>query len=85
MTATRLLLAEKDDMTTLRFAVGTIIGAIRVCVGRELIIAASAASAAATIQSKVGVGYVILENLFGSGEMPGVKSEISSAESSNCE
>jgi len=47
-------------MTTVRFAVGTIIGPIRVCVASELIIAASAA--AVKMQSKVGGGFEKLEN-----------------------
>jgi len=42
-------------VTTLRFAVSTIIGPIRVRVASELIIAASAA--AAKMQSKVGGGF----------------------------
>ena len=69
-------------MTTLRFAVGTIIGPIRVRVASELIIAAGAA---ATMQSKVGGGFEILENSFGSSEMAGERLGIVSAKSCDCE
>jgi hypothetical protein len=52
-----------EEVTTLRFAVGTVIGQIRLCVASELIIAARAA--AAEMQLKVGGGFEILENSFG--------------------
>jgi len=68
-------------MTTLRFAVGTIIGPIRVCVASELIIAASPA---AKVQSKVGGGFEILENSFGGGEMAREMTGIVSAKCSHC-
>jgi hypothetical protein len=58
--------AEKEDVTTFRFAVITIFGPIRVCVASELIIAANAA--AAKMQSKVGGELEVLENSFGSRE-----------------
>jgi hypothetical protein len=45
-------------MNTFRFAVGTIIGPIRVCVASGLIIAISAAE----MESKVSSGFEILEN-----------------------
>jgi hypothetical protein len=69
-------------VTTLRFAVGTIIGPIRVSVASEWIIAASAA--AAKMQSKVGGGFEILENSFGGGEMAGERTGIVSAKCSDC-
>ena len=68
-------------MTTLRFAVSTIIGPIRVRVASELIIAASAAE----MESKVGGGFEILENSFGGGEMAGERTGIVSAKCSDCE
>jgi len=68
-------------MTTLRFAVGTIIGPIRVRVASELIIAASAAE----MESKVGGGFETLENSFGGGEMAGERMGIVSAKCSDCE
>jgi len=77
-------MAQKEDMTTLRFAVGTIIGPIRVCVASELIIAVSAA-AAAKMQSKVYCGFEILENSFSGGEMAGDRAGILSAKCSDCE
>jgi hypothetical protein len=46
--------AEKQCMTSLRFAVHTVIGPIGVRVASELIIAVRAAAAAATVQSNVG-------------------------------
>ena len=55
-------------MTTIRFAVDTIIGLIRVRVACELIIATSDA---AKMLSNVGSGFVILENSFGTGDMSG--------------
>jgi hypothetical protein len=70
-------------MTSLRFAVGTIIGPIGVRVGSELIVAVSAA-AAAKVQSKVGCGFEILEDSFGGGEMAGEKAGIVSAKCSVC-
>jgi len=57
-------------MTSLRFAVATIIGPIGVSVASELIVAVSAA-AAAKVQLKVGCGFKILEDSFGGGEMSG--------------
>jgi len=69
-------------MTTLRFAVGTIIGPIRVCVACELIIATSDV---AKMQSKVGSGFEILENSFGGSEMAGVRTGIVLAKCSDCE
>jgi len=68
-------------MTTLSFALGTIIGPIRVRAASELIIAASAAE----MESKVSVGFEILENSFGGGEMAGDRPGIVSAKCSNCE
>jgi len=63
-------------MTTLRFAVGTIIGPIRVRVASEFIIATRAV---AQMQSKLGGGFEILENSFGGSEMPGERTGIVSA------
>jgi len=71
-------------MTSLRFAVGTIIGPIGVRVASEWIIAVSAA-AAAKMQSKVGCEFEILEDSFGGGEMAGETAGIVSAECSDCE
>ena len=68
-------------MTSLRFAVGTIIGPIGVRVASELI----SAAAAATVQSKVGCGSGILEDSFGGGEMAGERVGIVSAKCSDCE
>ena len=70
-------------MTSLRFAVGTIIGPIRVRVASELIIAVSAA--AAEVQSKVGCGLEILKDSFGGGEMAGERAGIVSAKCNDCE
>jgi len=82
-------------MTTLGFAVGTIIGPIRVHVASELIIAASEliiaaseliiAASAAEMESKVGGGFEILENCFGGGEMDGERTRIVSAKCSDCD
>jgi len=69
-------------VTTLRFAVGTIIGPIRVRVASELVIAASAA--AATMQSTVGGGFETLENYFGGSEMAGERTGIVLAKCSDC-
>jgi hypothetical protein len=77
--------AEKEYITSLRFAVGTIIGPIRVHVASEFIIAVSAAAAAAKVQSKVGCGFEILKDSFGGGEMAGEREGIVSAKCSNCE
>jgi len=55
-------------MTSLRFAVGTIIGPIGAHAASELIIADSAA-AAAKVQSKVGCGFETPEDSFGDCEM----------------
>jgi hypothetical protein len=71
-------------MNSLRYAVGTIIGAIGVCVASKLIIAVSAA-AAAKVQSKVGCGFEILEDSFGGGEMSGERAGIVLAKCSDCE
>jgi hypothetical protein len=71
-------------MTSLRYAVGTIIAPIGVRVASELIIAVSAA-AAAKVQSKVGCGFEILKDSFGGGEMAGEREGIESAKCSNCE
>jgi len=71
-------------MTSLRFAVGTIIGPIGVHVASELIIAVSAAPAA-KVQSKVGCGFEILEDSFGGGEMAGERAGTVSAKCSDCE
>jgi hypothetical protein len=68
-------------VTTLRFAVGSIIGPIRVCVASELIIAASAAE----MESTVGSGIEILENSCGGGDMPGEWMGIVQAKGSNWE
>ena len=73
--------AEKEHVTTLRFAVGTIIGPIRVRLASELIIAASAAG----MESKVGGGFEILENSFRGGEMAGESTGIVSAKCSDRE
>jgi len=59
-------------LTTLRFAVGTIIDPIRVRVASEVIIAASAAE----MESKVGGGFEILEDSLGCGEMAGGRMEL---------
>jgi len=75
-------------VTNLRFAVGTIIGSIRVRVARDLIIAASEliiAASAAEMESKVGGGFEILENCFGGGEMAVERTGIVSAKCSDCE
>jgi len=72
-------------VTTLRFAVGTIIRPIQVRVASELIIAVSAAAAAAKMQSKVGCAFEILEDSFGGGEMAGERVGIVSAKCSHCE
>jgi len=72
--------AEKEDMTTLRFSVGTSIGPIRVRVASELIIAASAGE----MQSIVRCAFEILENPFGCGEMAGESVEIVFAKCSDC-
>jgi hypothetical protein len=71
-------------MTSFRFVVGTIIGTIRVRVASELLVAVCAA-AAASVQSKVGCGFEILQDSFGSGEMAGEKAGIVSAKCSDCE
>jgi len=71
-------------MTSLRLAVGTIIGPIGVRVVSQLIITVSAA-AAAKVQSKVGGGFEILENSFGDGEMAHERAGIVSAKYSDCE
>jgi len=68
-------------MTTLRFAVGTIIGPVRVRVASELIIDASAAE----MESKVSSGFETLENSFGGGEMAGERMGIVLAKCSDCE
>jgi len=65
----------------LRFAVGTLIGPIRVYVASELIIPASAAE----MESKVGGGFEILEHSFGGGEMAGERTGIDSAKCGDCE
>jgi hypothetical protein len=78
----------KEDVITLRFAVGTIIGPIRVHVASKLIIAASElniAANAAEMESKVSCGFEILENSFGGGEMAGERTGILSAKCSDCE
>ena len=69
-------------MTALRFAVGTIIGPIRVHVASELSIAASAA---AKMESKVGGGFEILEKSFDGSKMAGERTAIVSGKCSNCE
>ena len=61
--------------------VGTVIGPIRVRCPCELIIASSAAQT----QSKVGGGFEILENSFGSTVNAGVSRGTVSAKCSNCE
>jgi len=71
-------------MTSLRFAVGTIIGPIGDRVASELIVAVSTA-AAAKVQPKVGCGFEILEDSFGGGEMAGERAGIESAKCSDCE
>jgi len=71
-------------MTSVRFAVGTIIGPIGICVASELIIAVSAA-AAAKVQSKVGCGFEILEDSSGGGEMAGERAGNVSAKCSDWE
>ena len=68
-------------MTSLRFAVGSIIGPIGVRVASELI----SAAAAAKVQSKVGCGFEILEDSFGGGEMAGKRAGIVSAKRSDWE
>jgi hypothetical protein len=73
-------------MTSLRFAVGTIIGPIRVHIASELIIAVSATAAtAAKVQSKVACGFGILEDCFGGGGMAGERAGIVSAKCSDCD
>jgi len=76
--------AEMEYMTTWRFAVGSIIGPIRVWEAGELIIAASA-TAAAEMQLKVGCGFDILQNSFDSSEMAGERAENVSVKCSHCE
>jgi len=63
-------------MTSLRFAVGTIIGPNGVRVASELIIGVSAAAAAAKVQSEVGCGFKILMDSFGSSEMAGERAKL---------
>jgi len=72
-------------MTSLRFAVGTIIGPIGVHVASELIIAVSAAAAAGNVQSKVGCEFEILKDSFGGGEMASERTGIISAKCSDWE
>ena len=79
-----VLLLRNEYITSLRFAVGTIIGPIGVRVASELIIAVSAA-AAANMQSDVGCGFGIQKNTFGRGEVAGEQAEIVSAKCSECE
>ena len=69
-------------MTTLRFAVGTIIGPIRVHVASELIVSATAA---AKVQSMIGYGFEILEDSFGCNERAGERARIVLAKCSDCE
>jgi len=76
--------AEKEFMTSLGFAVSTIIGPIGVRVASELIVTVSAA-AAAKVQLKVACGFEILEDSFGNGEMAGEWVGIVSARCSDCE
>jgi len=71
-------------MTSFRFEVGTNLGQITIGVASELIIACCAA-AAAEMQSKVGCGFVILEDSFGGGVMAGESAGIVSAKCSDCE
>jgi len=71
-------------MTSLRFAVSTIIGPIGVRVASELIIAVNAA-AAAKLQSKVACRFKILEDSFGGGKMGGEWVRIVSAKCSKCD
>jgi len=71
-------------MTSLRFAVGTIIGPIGVRVASELIVAVSAA-AAAKVQPKVCCGLEILEESGGGSEMAGERAGIVSAKCGDCQ
>jgi hypothetical protein len=59
-------------MTTLRFAVGTVVGLIEVCLSSELIIVAIATD----VQSKFNCGFEILEKSFGGGETAGDRTGI---------
>jgi len=59
-------------MTSLKFAVSSIVGPIRVCVASGLIIASSAAK----MESKVGGGFEILEHSSDDGEMAGELTKI---------
>jgi len=71
-------------MTSLRFAVGTIIGSIGVRVASELIVAVSAA-AAAIVQSEVACGCEIKKHFFGGGEMACERVGIVMAKCIDCE
>jgi hypothetical protein len=68
-----ITIAEKDYLTFVRFAVGTIISPIGVHLASALIIPVSAAAAAAKLQLKVGCGFEILEDSFRGSEMVGEK------------
>jgi len=70
-------------MTSMRFAVSTVIGPIGVRVATELIVAVSAATAA-NVQSKVGCGFGIPEDYFGGGETTGERAGIVSAKCREC-
>jgi hypothetical protein len=75
-------------MNTLRFAVSTIFGPIRVRVSSQFIIAASEliiAVSAVEKESKVSSGFDILETSFGGGEMAGERTGMVSAKCSDCE
>jgi len=76
--------AEKEYMTSLGFAFGTIIGPIGDRVASELIVSVSAA-AAAEVKSKVGCGFEIYGESVGGGEMAGAKAGIVSAKCSDCQ
>jgi hypothetical protein len=68
-------------VTTLRCAVSTIIGPIRVRVASKLIIAASATE----MESKVSGGFEILENSFGGSQIAGDRTGDVSAKYSDSE
>jgi hypothetical protein len=75
-------------VTTLRVAVGTIIGPIRVRAASELIIAASeliSSASTAEMESKVGGGFETVEYSISGGVMAGERTGIESGMCSDCE
>jgi len=76
-------IADKEDMTTMRFVVGTIMSPIQLNVTSKLIMTASNA-AADKMQSKVGGGLETLVKSLGSSEMAVERIRIVSAECRDC-